>query len=62
MAWLQVAVVKPLEPFLPRQMGGPQQPLLAGDLALLQLLLAKGVEELGRAPAFGLRAASQVVV
>jgi hypothetical protein len=35
-------------------MGAAQQPLLAGDLAVLQLLFAEGVEELGRAPAFGL--------
>lgn len=39
---------------LPGQVRTAQQPLLTSDLAVLQLLLAQGVEELRRAPALGL--------
>lgn len=51
---LELLVVKTVEPFLPGEMGTAQQPLLAGDLPLLQLLLTEGVEELAWAPAVGL--------
>ena len=53
-ARLEVAMVKTLKALLPGQVRTAQQPLLTRDLAVLQLLLAEGVEELRRAPAFGL--------
>lgn len=51
---VEMLVVKPVEPFLPREMGAAQQALLAGDLPLLQLQFTERVEELARAPALGL--------
>ena len=51
---VEVLVVKPVEPFLPREMGAAQQALLTGDLPLLQLQFTERVEELARAPALGL--------
>jgi len=51
---LEVLVVKTIETLLPRQMGITQQPLAACDLAVVDLLLAEGIEKLTRAPALGL--------
>ena len=45
-------MIKTLEPFLPGQMGIAEQALAARHQAVLTLLLAEGIEELGRAPAF----------
>jgi hypothetical protein len=44
-------VVKSLEAFLPWQVGFSQQPLAACDLAVIDLLLAEGIEELAGASA-----------
>lgn len=54
MTGFEVLVVKPIESFLPGEMGAAQQPLLAGDLPLFQLQFTQGVEELARAPAVSL--------
>ena len=51
MTGFEVLVVKPIEPFLPGEMGAAQQALLAGDLPLFQLQFTEGVEELAWAPA-----------
>ncbi|MEY3751436.1 MAG: hypothetical protein RLZZ186_1855 [Cyanobacteriota bacterium] len=45
-------MIKTLKPFLPGQMGIAEQALAARHQAVLTLLLAEGIEELGRAPAF----------
>ena len=45
-------MIKALEPFLPGQMGIAQQAMAACHQAVLTLLLAEGIEELGWAPAF----------
>ena len=47
-------MVKAVQAFLPRQMGIAQQPLAPCDLAVVDLLLTEGIEELGGAPALGL--------
>ncbi len=52
---LVVLVVKAVQAFLPRQMGIVQQPLAPCDLAVVDLLLTEGIEELGGATALGLR-------
>ena len=54
LAGIEVLVVKTLQAFLPGEMGTAQQPLLAGGLPLLQLLLTEGIEELAGAPALDL--------
>ena len=51
MSRFEMLVVKPIEPFLPGEMGAAQQALLASDLPLVQLQFTEGVEELARAPA-----------
>ena len=47
-------VVKAIKPLLPREMGIAQQALAACDQAVVDLLLAEGIEELAGAPALGL--------
>ena len=47
-------MIKTIKALLPREMGIPQQPLASGDQAVVDLLLAQGVEKLTRAPALGL--------
>ncbi len=49
---LEVLMMKTLEPFLPGQVAIAEQALAARHQAVLTLLLAEGIEELGRAPAF----------
>ena len=51
---LEVLVIKTIEPLLPREMGIPQQALAACDQAVVDLLLAEGIEELTGAPTLGL--------
>jgi hypothetical protein len=51
---LKVLVIKAIEALLPREMGIPQQPLAPCDLAVVDLLLTQGIEELAGAPALGL--------
>lgn len=48
---LEMLVIKTIKALLPREMGIPQQPLAAGDQAVIDLLLAQGVEKLTGAPA-----------
>lgn len=47
-------VIKAIKALLPRKMGIAQQPLAAGNQAVVDLLFTEGVEELARAPAFRL--------
>ena len=54
MPGLEVLVIKAIEALLPRKMGIAQQALASCDLAVVDLLLTKGIEELPRAPALGL--------
>jgi len=49
-----LAVVIVGQGFGPRQVGVPQQPVLAAELTLLGLLLAEGIEKLAVAPALSL--------
>ena len=51
---LDLLLIKTIEPFLPRQVGIPQQPLAPCHLTVVALLLAEGIEELPRAPALSL--------
>ena len=51
---LEMLVIKAIKALLPRKMGIAQQPLASGDQAVVDLLLAQGVEKLTRAPALGL--------
>lgn len=51
---LEVLVIKTIKALLPREMGIPQQALASCDLAVVDLLLTEGVEELARAPSFRL--------
>gem|GEM_PF-5145342 len=54
MLGLEVLVIKTIKALLPREMGIPQQALASCDLAVVDLLLTEGVEELARAPSFRL--------
>lgn len=45
-------VIKAIKSLLPRQMGLSQQALASCNQAVFDLLLAEGIEELCRAPAF----------
>lgn len=56
---LKVPVIKAVEALLPGQMGLPQQPLAPCDLAVVDLLLTEGIEELTGAPALGLSLLSE---
>jgi hypothetical protein len=47
----KVLVLKTIKALLPREMGIPQQPLAPCDLAVVDLLLTEGIEELAGAPA-----------
>ena len=47
-------MIKAIKTLLPREMGIAQQPLASGEQAVVDLLLAQGVEKLTRAPALGL--------
>jgi hypothetical protein len=47
-------VIKTIKTLLPREMGIPQQALATCDLAVVDLPLTQGIEELARAPSFRL--------
>jgi hypothetical protein len=49
-----VLVIKAIDALLPREMGIAQQALAACDLAVVDLLLTEGVEELAGGPTLGL--------
>ncbi len=59
MLGLKVLVIKAIKPLLPGQVSVPQQPLAPCDLAVVDLLLAEGIEELAGAPALRLSLLSQ---
>lgn len=52
-------MIKAIEALLPGQVGLSQQPLAPCDLAVVDLLLTEGIEELAGAPALGLSLLSE---
>lgn len=50
----EMLVIEAIKPLLPRKKGIPQQPMASDDQAVVDLLLAQGVEKLTRAPTLGL--------